>query len=283
MADDLERTTADPTLGEALDQYIRTLKPEQRRTQELYVRQYVEHMGESQVMSFLSGSRVESYAESKIKPSDPNAQERVAALKAWFQFLKKKEFTAANYGIHIRVRKMPGRASASQRASTRSDEPPVEMTAEGIQQLRVELGHLQDQRIQTVRAIESAREDGDLRENAPYHAAREQLAFTDQRLKQVEETLKRAVVVDRAHTDDRANVGCTVRVAKLDSGTNQPTGEERYQLVGPREANATERRISVESPVGKQLLGKRPSEVVDVSLPNGTIIRYRIEEVAQPK
>ena len=70
------------TLGQALSDYIQTLKPEQRRTQETYVRKYVEYAGESLIVATLTGSKVESYAEAQIRVSDPAAPERVAALKS---------------------------------------------------------------------------------------------------------------------------------------------------------------------------------------------------------
>src|SRR5450830_1398066 len=85
------------TLGEALREYLDSLKPEQRAMQENYVRKYVEHAGEQTPIDALSGSRVESYAEAQIRAADPNAPERVFALKQWFQFLKKKNYTAQNF------------------------------------------------------------------------------------------------------------------------------------------------------------------------------------------
>lgn len=275
MADDFDQQVATLTLLEALDQYLTSLKNEQRRTQEHYIRHFVKHTGEQQPLTFLTGSRVELYAEREIKSSDPNAQERVQALKAFFQFLKKREFTTANFGIHIRVRKVAGRSVANaNRGSQRTEEPPVEMTADGIEQLRVDLKVLQIDRDETVHAVEIARSDGDLRENAPYHAARERLAFIDSKMKTITETLKRAVVVERTVGDERSVVGSTVTVTRADVGTSQ-----NYQLVGAREADAKQGRISVESPVGRQLLGRVTGETVAVELPNGTMIQYRIDDV----
>ncbi|MFN8507797.1 MAG: transcription elongation factor GreA [Dehalococcoidia bacterium] len=275
MADDFDPPATNLTLAEALDQYLTSLKNEQRRTQEQYIRHFVKSTGEEKVLTYLTGSRVELYAEREIKSSDPNAQERVQALKSWFQFLKKREYTGSNYGIHIRVRKVAGRSVATaNRGGTRTEEPPVEMTAEGIDQLKVDVTRLRDEREETVHAVEVARADGDLRENAPYHAARERLAFIDSKLKSLEETLKRAVVVERTAGDERSVVGSTVSVTRADNGSSQT-----YQLVGAREADARQNRISVESPVGRQLLGRVAGETVAVELPNGNSIEYRIDDV----
>jgi transcription elongation factor GreA len=254
--------------------YLRSLKPDLRRHHEVFVRRYVDFMGEDFQVGQLTGSRVESYAESQIRPTDPNAQDRVTALKAWFQFLKKKEYVAENYGVHIRVRKVPGRPAAGRSHGQRKEEEPIEMTAEGIAALRSELEDIEGQIPDMERAIAHAREDGDLRENAPYHAAREALAFKTQRKKQIEAALKRAVVADRAEGSDRSSVGSTVTVTRLDRDETLI-----FKLVGAREANAGERKISVESPVGKQLLGRIPGDEVAITVPSG-VIQYRIDAVS---
>jgi transcription elongation factor GreA len=257
------------TLGKALEEYIKTLKTEQRRVHEFYVRKYVEHLGDGHIVSMITSSRVESYAEAQIRSSDPNAPERVTALKQWFQFLKKREYTATNLGVHIRVRKVGARAGAG---AARPDEAPIEMTAEGLELLKQERQQLHEQRPDLVQAIEVARSDGDLRENAPYHAAREALAFAEQRSRQIDNALKRAVIVERDN-DDRTSVGSTVTVVDLDDDR-----EQRYVLVSAREANAAERKISVESPVGKQLLNRRVGEEVVVATPRGEK-HYRVERI----
>jgi transcription elongation factor GreA len=265
--------TSRTTLRAALDDYLRSLKPETRRQHERYVRSYVDFMPDPFEVGQLTGSRVESYAEAQIRPTDPNAQDRVAALKAWFQFLKKKEYVSENYGIHIRVRKPSGRAAAGRSTGQRKEEEPIEMTAEGIEALRSELAEIDAGLPAMEQAIAHAREDGDLRENAPYHAAREAMAFKAQRKQQIEAALKRAVVAGGSR-GDRSAVGSTVTVTRLDRDETIV-----YKLVGAREANAGEKKISVESPVGKQLLGRRPGDEVEITVPSG-VIQYRVDAVS---
>jgi transcription elongation factor GreA len=259
------------TLSEALREYLSSLKPDQRAAQEHYVRKYVEHAGEKTTVSSLSGSRVESYAESQIRPSDPNAPDRVVALKQWFQFLKKKGYTTSNYGIHIRVRRVAGRSAGPQ---IRLEQSPVEMPAEGLEARKQELEELKAQRPHIVEAISLAREDKDFRENAPLQAAREQLGMTDGRIKQLEADLRRAVVVEQGG-NDLSSLGCVVQVTRLDTGTI-----DTFKLVGAREANAAEKKISVESPVGRELLNRRIGEEVAVRVPSGTV-QYRINEITR--
>lgn len=256
-----------------MNDYLRSLKPDLRRQYEPFVRRYVDFMGDTFQVGQLTGSRVESYAEAQIRPTDPNAQDRVAALKAWFQFLKKKEYVTENYGIHIRVRKAPGRA-AGRSSGLRKEEEPIEMTAEGIDALRAELAEIEAQVPTMEQDIAHAREDGDLRENAPYHAAREALAFKNQRKQQIQTALKRAFVAQRSGKSDRSSVGSTVTVTRLDKQETL-----NFKLVGAREANAGEKKISVESPVGKELLGRRPGDEVEITVPSG-VIHYRIDAVS---
>ena len=257
-----------------MSEYLKSLKPEQRRQHEQHVRRYVEFMGEDFQVSQLTGSRVESYAEAQIRPTDPNAQDRVVALKAWFQYLKKKDYVAENHGIHIRVRKTAGR-TPGRSTSTRQLHEPLEMTAEGLEALQTELAEIQATMPGMERAVATAREDGDLRENAPYHAAREALAFKTNRKQQIESALKRAVVVERAAAaDDRSTVGSVVTVTRMDKGETIV-----YKLVGAREANAADKKISVESPVGAKLLGRRPGDQVEVNVPSG-VIQYRVDAVS---
>lgn len=259
------------TLGEALREYLTVLKPEARHAQENYVRKYVEHTGEQTEIVTITGSKVESYAEAQIRAADPNAPDRVAALKAFFQFLKKKGYAQANFGIHIRVRKAPGRSGGPQ---VRLEEAPIEMTAEGFAEMHRELDEINARRPEMIDAISVAREDKDFRENAPLDAAREALAFSEQRKKQIETALKRAVVVERG-TKDISAIGSLVTVTRIDQGNQEAV----YRLVGAREANAAEKKISVESPVGKVLLGKRVGDEVEVAVPQG-VMRYRIDAIS---
>jgi len=260
------------SLGQAFSQYLDSLKPEQRAKDEAFVRKCIEHFGESFRVRELNGARVESFADAYIKPSDPVAPDRVAALKGWFQFLKKKDLAVANYGVNVRVKRAPGRGSSLPSAS-RQVENPIEVTAEGLEAMQAELADLKTQKDELVRAIELARQDGDLRENAPYHAAREALAFNENKHRQVEQALRRAVVVDRV-ADGQASVGSTVHITDL--------ADEKvltYTLVSAREADLSTRKLSVESPVGRQLLGRRTGDEVEVTTPRGAM-RFRIDAIA---
>lgn len=261
------------TLGEALQEYLEYLKPEIRVRNGSYVRKYVEFAGQDVWITSITGSHVEYYRDSQIQPTDPAAPERVAALKDWFQFLKKRNYTEANFGVHVRVKKS-GARTGNAATQVRIEQQSIEMTAEGVEGLEKELQELQEARPQIIKAIQEAREDKDFRENSPLEAAREALAFNEQRQREIESVLKRAVI-NESGSGDLSSVGSFVKVTRLDTNNT-----DTWKLVGAREANAGEKKISVESPVGKALLAKRAGDTVTVEAPSG-VLEFRIEEVSQ--
>ena len=142
------------------------------------------------------------------------------------------------------------------------------MTLRGAEALRVELKRLKfEARPSIIRAIAEARGHGDLSENAEYHAAREQQGFIEGRIKQIEEKLAHAEVIDPAGLPITGKVvfGALVELEDLTDGTRVV-----YQVVGEDEADIRAGRISVTSPIARALVGKSEGEVVDVAAPGGT-------------
>jgi len=261
-----------PTLADAFVDFLASLRAEQRGLHERYVRHYVQTVGEDQPTTTITSARVEWYAETHIKATDPLAEERVAALKTWFQYLKKRNHTHQNFGTVIRVRRT-GRGPAV--VAVRSDRPPLDVTVNGLEAMQRELETLQGEVPHLIEAIALAREDKDFRENAPLDAAREAMAQNEARRKQLEADLRRARVVGEVAAG-RVGVGSQVTVTRLDSGQ-----QFTYRLVGAREANAREGKISVESPVGRELLGKTPGDEIAVRTPNGEL-SFRLDEIQAP-
>jgi transcription elongation factor GreA len=142
------------------------------------------------------------------------------------------------------------------------------MTLRGAEALRVELKRLKfEARPSIIKAIAEARGHGDLSENAEYHAAREQQGFIEGRIKQIEEKLAHAEVIDPAKLPDTGKVvfGALVELEDLTDGTRVV-----YQVVGEDEADIRAARISVTSPIARALVGKSEGEVVEVAAPGGT-------------
>src|SRR5690606_27462885 len=149
-------------------------------------------------------------------------------------------------------------------------------TVEGAEKLRVELEDLKKvQRPRIVQAIAEAREHGDLKENAEYHAAREQQSFCEGRIQEIEAKLSNAQIIDVTaivHTG-KVIFGTTVTIVNLDTDQNVT-----YQIVGDDEADVKANKISVSSPIARALIGKEEGEVVVVRAPSGEI-EYEIETV----
>lgn len=151
------------------------------------------------------------------------------------------------------------------------------MTEAGAEQLRAELEHLKRvERPRIVRAIAEARAHGDLKENAEYHAAREQQSFAEGRIQEIESKLSRAQIIDitRLAPDDKVIFGATVTVINLDSDETRV-----YRIVGDDEADVKAGRISISSPIARALIGKRVGDEVAVQTPSGTV-SYEIDQVA---
>ena len=150
------------------------------------------------------------------------------------------------------------------------------MTPQGHERLQAELKRLKaEERPRIVREIKAAREHGDLSENAEYHAAKEQQGMIEARIKDLEIKLSRAEVVDTSKMKpDRVRFGATVVLEDLESGE-----EVTYTLVGEDEADISKGLLSVTSPVGRALIGKRPDDGVVVRVPSGTR-EYEVRDIS---
>lgn len=152
----------------------------------------------------------------------------------------------------------------------------IPMTLRGADKLREELDFLKSvRRPEIISAIAEAREHGDLKENAEYHAAREQQGFCEGRIKDIEAKLSNAQVIDitKIPNNGRVIFGCTVTVLNLD------TDEElTYRIVGDDEADFKQNLISVNSPIARGLVGKEKDDVVAINTPGG-MVEFEISKV----
>jgi transcription elongation factor GreA len=141
------------------------------------------------------------------------------------------------------------------------------VTTKGARRLRQELEHLKSvKRPEVIAAIAEARAHGDLKENAEYHAAREQQGFIEGRIKELEGTLSNAQLIDVATLNAGSKIvfGATVDLADADSGE-----ESTYQIVGDIEADIKRGLIAISAPIARALIGKHEGDVVDIDAPSG--------------
>jgi transcription elongation factor GreA len=151
----------------------------------------------------------------------------------------------------------------------------VPMTPPGQKRLREELEKLREvDAPQAIKDIATARDHGDLSENAEYHAAKERQGMVHARMKYLEDVLSRAEVIDPATlSGDRVKFGAKVCLLKLDTDK-----EVTYRIVGPEESNLEAGQISVASPLARGRLGHQAGDEVTIALPSGTRV-YEIQEV----
>ena len=148
-------------------------------------------------------------------------------------------------------------------------------TAEGLKKLRNELQQLKDvERVKASKAIAEARDKGDLSENAEYDAAKEAQGMLEMRISKLEETLAGARLIDASQLDNsKALVLSNVKIKNKANGM-----ELTYLLVADGEADLAAGKISVNSPIGKGLLGKIVGDVAEIQVPNG-VIKFEILEI----
>ncbi|TVQ98621.1 MAG: transcription elongation factor GreA [Desulfovibrionales bacterium] len=151
----------------------------------------------------------------------------------------------------------------------------IPISIEGFRKLELELDRLKQERPEVIEAIKVAREEGDLRENAGYEAARERQGMLEAKIKYIESRMAQFNVIDRKTLGgSRAAFGATVELEDLDTEEIK-----KYTLLGPDEADPNEGSISIASPVGRALLGKEEGDEVLVEAPRGKI-RYEIISVS---
>ena len=152
------------------------------------------------------------------------------------------------------------------------------ITPDGLKKLQEELRRLKSvERPKVIEAISEARGHGDITENAEYEAAKEQQAFLEKKIREIENRIANANVVDPSTmSTDKVVFGVQVTVQDLESGE-----EVSYQIVGTDEADVEAQRISITSPVARALIGKRVGDVVQVQIPRG-LLELEVMDITLP-
>lgn len=256
------------TLFDAAREHLESLRSEDAVAIQSEVERFVRWTGPDRVLGDLTANEVANYAET-FSGTMTDAGRRGDAVKKFLAFAKKAGYTTTNLGTHLRIKKSAKKASAERALES------IEMTEHDKAAIEVELEGLKAQRPGIIDDIRRAMADKDFKENAPLDAARDQQGYVEGRIRRLEATLNVVVVVtDEAKPKgDVVELGCTVVLRNLKSNV-----EVSYTLVRPTEADASQGKISLESPVGQSVLKKSPGDEVNVSAPSGNI-RFRLERV----
>jgi len=265
-------------LTEAMSRYLSDLAPAERARAQAEIGRFVRWIGQTVPTDRLTPDDIERYQDYTEKTGlDP---QRLEPLKAFLAYLHRQGWHEANLGRFIKARRTARRATGKTgpaAATPPREEEVMVLTPEGYAALQKELEYLVTvKRPEIARILYEARLDKDIRENAPYDAAKHHQAEVEARIRYLERVLATARVVDPRSVEtngERATLGARVVLRDL------TTGEELvYTLVGPTEANPLEGRLSVASPVGRAILDRRPGEEVEVEAPAGRV-RFRIERI----
>lgn len=162
-----------------------------------------------------------------------------------------------------------------------ADSDAVLVTKEGLKKLKEELDHLKTtRRTEVAQRLKEAISYGDLSENAEYEEAKNEQAFVEGRILELEKQIKNARIITE-HTTTKAAKGKTIEIGSVVTVRNKTDGDEpeTYTIVGSMEADPIEHKISNESPIGKALLGKEKGDTVDVTAPAGKF-KYEVLKVA---
>ncbi|MBX5492089.1 MAG: transcription elongation factor GreA [Chloroflexi bacterium] len=263
-------TTSTLRLGEAVSTYLTGLAPRERETQAPALMRLVRWLGADRELSTIRPIDLERYQE-QLGNGGVDPALSLEGVRAFFAEARKRHWTETNLAVHVKVRRRPTSRSARQQPT--GPEPQIQMTAAGREALQRELERLENEvRPELTETLQRAAADKDFRENAPYHAAKQQLAEVQSRINALRAQLMAATVVETGQSE---RVGLGTRVLLKDLDANE---ELSYTLVGPGEIDARRGRISIQSPVGRALVDHVVGDTVEVQTPAGRF-RYRIERI----
>ena len=149
------------------------------------------------------------------------------------------------------------------------------LTKDGEKKLQEELKSLKLERPKITKAIAEAREHGDLKENAEYHAAREQQGLVEAKIKDIEFKLSNSEIIDNKTTGKKNQIifGCTVELLNINDNS-----KIKYQIVGDEEADLTKNKISFNSPIGQGLINKEIGDEITIAVPNGEL-KFKVIDI----
>ncbi len=257
-------------LGEAASRFLADLPSEERGASQQEIYKFIRWFGWERALSELTAAEVANYAE-HLSLSDTDYMKRLELTRAFLAYAKKKGWSQTNLATHLKTRKGKTRLTSTSRQRTPE---VILLTAQGHAEMEAELVALQSKRLEIIDEMRRAAADKDFRENAPLQAAREQRGRLEGQIKELEATLKSAVIIEeQKKVALKVNVGDSVVLRDLDSGESLS-----YTLVSPSEVNPARGKISSASPIGRAVVGRGRGEIVEITVPAGKL-RYQIEQV----
>ena len=248
---------------DASTHFLSSLDPDKARDERPAIERFVESVGGDLDMAALDANRVSEYARSM-----EGADAALEPIRAFLAYSKRMAFTETDLASQLRLGSSPGGLGLTQ------DSPEAYLvTIEGLAHLEQQVEELKGRRPEMAEALRTAMQDKDFRENAPLDAARDEQAHLEARIREIEDQLRRAVIIDEETKGGRANVGSHVTVRNVESN-----GEQNFQLVSPSEIDPSSGKISIESPFGSAVMDHAVGDEVTVNAPSGKV-RFKVIEV----
>ena len=266
---------SDPvSISQALTQYLSSRQIQAKPETQQELTKFIRWIGRDRTVTSILPHEAAEYGDGVSSEARQDAGEHLQVVKQFLTFCYKSKFTETSLAKHIKVRRIGRRISAREMARA-----PIDITQEGFENLQVELESLKGDRITVAKEISRAAADKDFRENAPLDAARERQGLLEARIREIEDAVQRAHIVDGGEAgstgQDERRIKLGSRVRLIDPSSKE---EMEYTLVNASEASPMDFKMSVASPVGKALMDHVAGEEVEVATPRGSL-RYRIEEV----
>ncbi len=252
----------DYTVEMAAVAFLASLDGVKRSAYEAAVQKFARWYGRHRPVGTIRPRDVDAYCQTVVP-------RQAAALRAFFSYAYRKRLTTRGLASRVKMRKDPNDPSTSPGTAVEA----IQVTREGLDNLRAQLGELQIQKTVVIEQMRTAAADKDFRENAPLHAAREEKSLIEGKILELESTLARATVMDESGVSTRVSLGDTVLLTNLASGDALT-----YKLVDSSEANASQGRLSSSSPIGRAVLGKTTGDECEFAAPAGTF-NYRVERL----
>ena len=266
----MHSSSRNPSLGEAATRFLASLPPGKKGLSQQEVYRFVRWYGEGQTLDKLTAPKVASYAE-HLSLSDTDYIKRLGLIQAFLVYARKEGWIKSNLAIHLKTKKGKARLKSSVR---RGSPETISLTKQGYSALKTELVDLNHKRSETIDEVRRAAADKDFRENAPLQAAREQLGHLEGQIKELEEALKAAVVIDeKQKVTLKVSIGDNVTLRDLASGE-----ELHYMMVNSKEIDPIKGKISSVSPIGRAIMGQGQGEIIEVIAPAGKL-RYQIKQI----
>ncbi len=249
------------SIEKAAVEYLTSLDAARRSSDESAVQKFVRWFGRQRGVDAVRTRDIDGYCDTAL-PAE------ASALRGFLSYTYKQGLSVRGLASHVKSRKD---SQASTPANPEPDDA-IHVTEEGLASLRSELANLKEQSITVTDQMRKAAADKDFRENAPLHAAREQKSHIEGRIQEIEYMLRNAVIIAPNASRDSVGIGNHVTIQEQ----GQP--EETYHVVGAKEADPRNGRISNESPIGRALMDHKVGDTVDVETPGGKI-KFKIVKI----